>query len=115
MEITWPYIAGFFDGEGNISLTKHGCGNINVNLYQKRRDVLDRITNFLKAHNFDANIYVDKREQHTFRISGGRNASLKFLNSILPYLIVKKTEAQDVIRYFTMFPPMPKGPMINGR
>ena len=115
MNIDWQYIAGFFDGEGNISFSRHGCGSINVNIYQKRRNVLDIIVNFLQQHNIGATIYTDKRNQCTLRVIGGNKASLQFLKSIMPWLIVKKLEAQDIIRFFTLFPRMPKGPMVNGR
>jgi len=42
------------------------------------------------------------------RLLGGRETVRKFLLNILPYLYVKKVQAQDAIRSFALFPFLPK-------
>jgi len=106
--ITWAYIAGFTDGEGTID-SRGGY----MRLYQSKADVLYRIQEFLTEHGIKSTIATRKaRKTNFFVISSESHLQLnsiemlKLLPRLLPFLIVKKTLAQDFIRYKRLFPPM---------
>jgi len=114
--ITWPYIAGFFDGEGNINLPLYGRGSgsprIAIDQTRERgRVLLEGIRSFLDANGIPLSaVYVCRRkvpEKHaehwTLRIQQ-RESSIAFLEAVLPYLHIKKTEAQDIVRFSRLYP-----------
>jgi len=106
MKLTWQYIAGFFDGEGCISVprgSKHTRGSLTCIMYQKRPEVLYKIQEFLTNHGFSCTVAPNQRDQYHLYIKDGLLGNLRFLREIHPYLIVKKVEAQDTLRFFTVF------------
>jgi intein/homing endonuclease len=106
--INWAYIAGFTDGEGTID-SRGGY----MRIYQKQIDVLYRIQEFLKTHGIESTIATRRARKTNFLVIGSEShlqlnsiEMLKLLPKLLPYLIVKKTVAQDFLRYKRIFPPM---------
>jgi len=113
--VTWAYLAGFFDGEGSLgcSQTRGGrIGSFRVTVAQSGReglDVLSRARDFLAAEGVDAYVYsrkatgMGKRPMHYLCISAFHSLR-RFLRGILPYVVVKRVNCQDTMRYLIMFP-----------
>jgi hypothetical protein len=109
--MNWSYIAGFFDGEGCISLQ---TTRMQVSIYQSGsigQSTLEEIQQWLTLEGIDSNLYhrkrfgtLSKKEMWELRISS-RESQLKFLKSIRPYSRIKKILIQDCMRYFIIFPP----------
>jgi len=109
--MNWAYIAGFFDGEGCLSLQ---TTRMNISLYQSGdigRAVLSEMSEWLKGEDIESCLYhrkkftlLSKKELWELRISS-RRSQLLFLRGVLPYARVKRILIQDFIRYYTMFPP----------
>lgn len=99
----WAYIAGFFDGEGYVAVKtyfdKHAgmtVHNAEVRIGQKRRDVLDWI-----SERFPAKIYKTEREGshiHHLVISGNKSVAL-FLTLIQKYVIEKKDQVELILQF----------------
>ena len=80
-----------------------------VILTQTRSQVLYSISEFLNANGINNKIHTQKLKAY----KNGERSDLhiykrehiqKFLGNILPYLIVKKTIAQDALRTMKLFP-----------
>jgi hypothetical protein len=107
--MNWAYIAGFFDGEGNINERGHG-----VFIYQNDLESLNQIAKFLGEQGMRRSKFSVKesgfRKDGTKRCNvlhyGAKREVLIFLNGVLPYLIVKRQRAEDLRRYLILFPPM---------
>jgi len=108
--ITWEYIAGFFDGEGCISIKRRSrkehrhLKRISCNLTQAefQGQVIYRIRDFLLRNKIWNKVYRNE--------TGRKNAILhlhidshiemkKFLTKILPFLIVKRKKALTALAY----------------
>jgi hypothetical protein len=121
-EITWEWLAGFFDGEGSISVTlgKHYgiCARISVTQSGDRgHDVIEGIAAFLLLQGiFPSKIGVrspennplSKLPQYTLAISSRESVDL-FLYKIFPYLKLKNLEAQHAWRTLKIYPKVPHG------
>lgn len=123
MQITWQYLAGFFDGEGSISLTQNksrpNTANYNCIFTQGVDNgaecLFADIQGFLRERGCKS--YVQKRGKTRNRFTNkdifalqimSRPSCKIFLEGVLPYLRVKKTKCQDILRYMNLFPPLPK-------
>ncbi len=123
----YSYIAGFFDGEGCITMamgSSRHCTNPQVKITQADdigRKVLQEIQTFihekdgiksslrLAAPPKDGDSYraLRKKPIWIFNIHSRESVS-RFVKRVFPYLIVKKTKSQDVVRFLTLFPAMPQ-------
>ena len=93
--MTWKYIAGFFDGEGSITHNKKGY---RITISQTNKEVLNNIKNYTGVGNIFKN---SKRRSHwkdswVYYIAKQSDVFL-FLKNILPYLIIKKNEANKTL------------------
>jgi hypothetical protein len=120
--LSWPYIAGFFDGEGNISLGRQKrCGDdaysrgaLRIHITQagdRGKRLLDEIAVFLRDAGITARTGVhfkgDDKHQRSYRLRiDGFRGCIPFLTALFPYLHIKKLEAQDVLRYNRLFPTL---------
>lgn len=90
------YFAGLFDAEGCIGLLNNGAFNISLEMAN------EEIPNLFKER-FGGAIYTRKRKERkqtwTWKINSIASISLNFLNSILPYSIVKKSQLRDLKDY----------------
>lgn len=104
MMIDERYIAGFFDGEGSVVTQQN---RVRISIANTNKEVLEDILKFL---GFGA-IYPDKRKiehknwkQGWFYKTTNNEDSLKFIESIIPYMIIKKEKtivAHDLLlNYF---------------
>lgn len=101
--MTYEYIAGFFDGEGTITDIKVlGNRRIRVAIPQTNFEVLDEIKNFCGYGNI---CNPSKRESHhkdlwIYQVSKIEDMR-SFLESIEPYLIVKRKQANEAISFLS--------------
>lgn len=97
MQITDEYAAGFFDGEGCVRISRVGERyKLQVKISQLDRRPLDLLSN-----KYGGVVYESSRCPY-WEIAS-RQAST-FLSAILPYLIVKKKEAEIAVEFqATMF------------
>lgn len=95
------YLAGFFDGEGYIGLTKRIRRGkyleytVRISIGQNDGATLDWIKD-----NFGGGIFPIKRDG-SFSWIATNQAAYGVLKKILPYLKYKKPQAKVAIRYFT--------------
>ncbi len=85
------YFAGFFDGEGSItmSLNKGKYLRLEVAVSQNTQDVL-----WMHVRAFRGNIYQGQRCLQ-WKLHGAE--AVAFLRTVLPFLIVKRTDATEAI------------------
>jgi len=102
-EIDKAYIAGFFDGEGCISISKYQGKNnrtpvysLQVVIVQKGIDTLAALYNLTKIGTIHSR---DKYHPDTYEWHIPRLDAVDFLTAILPYLRNKKMEAEVAIEY----------------
>ena len=86
------YIAGFFDGEGCICLAKPNktsrSYHLSVSITQNNREILVEIQKL-----FGGGVYPHKVNCYSWQATKKEEA-YNFLSSILPYLYLKKKEAE---------------------
>jgi DNA-directed RNA polymerase subunit RPC12/RpoP len=83
------YFAGFFDGEGFVSITNGG--RVQVGVTQKHPDILYELKNV-----FGGNVFVHDRKFnncHHWKVTDKRGIK-NFLNSVYPFSVVKKKEIE---------------------
>jgi hypothetical protein len=107
--VNWGYVAGFFDGEGNIN-ERHGT----ISIYQNDLHSLNAINQFCISKGIRRPYWLVK--ESGFRRDGAKRCNvlqygskkdiLIFLNGVLPYLIVKRQKAEDVRRFLTLYPAL---------
>src|SRR5258706_1175132 len=118
VKISWEWIAGFFDGEGSIGVYTNNArasGMTTASASQageRGEKVLKEIQVFLAQRDIKSYLGYKKnvriKDVWALRILA-RNSLEPFIRGILPYLRVKKLEAQDVLRFIIAFPPIPQG------
>jgi hypothetical protein len=98
-KITLSYMAGFFDGEGSISILKRKKGDWNISYFlrvsvgQKDGETLGWIRD-----NFGGNVYDVKRDgSFVWAISDSK--AYEFIKLITPYLKYKKPQAELAISF----------------
>lgn len=110
MALSWQYIAGFFDGEGNVRIA-HGTSP-QLSLHQadtRGLKLLSEIKLFLESYGIKCNIHKNKLKtglgKDMYRLyTYNRHGVLTFIRHTMPYLHIKKVECQDIARYLTIFP-----------
>ena len=101
--VDWQYIAGFFDGEGCVSLV-YGAA-----IAQKDRRPLKQIQEFLAEHGIFTTIGNPIRRDQVWYLKIMRKEALKqLLLGIRPWVIVKKQLTEDIWRFLVLFPAMLK-------
>ena len=85
------YLAGFFDGEGSISVSLQQGKHVRIEVACSQNTV-DVLWMYVKA--FKGNIYESSRcyQWKTYGAQG-----VNFLHAILPFLIVKRLDAEEAI------------------
>lgn len=93
------YLAGFFDGEGSISILKRKKGDwnishfIRVSIGQKDGETLDWVKD-----NFGGNVYLVSRDgSYIWAVSD--NKAYEFIKVLTPYLHYKKPQAELAIKF----------------
>lgn len=116
--MTWEYVAGFFDGEGNITIYDYERKRvlapdrittyqekqvkismaqktrIIVNMVQLKNGIIPKINEFLIAEGINSHIHkTDRFDIQRLQFSSRESCKI-FLEKIIPYLFVKKEKAQ---------------------
>jgi hypothetical protein len=110
LQITLEYLAGFFDGEGTFYLGKQFKNNIEypkaqVMVSQSGPEGLKLLEQI--QYQFGGNIYEHlKAGQHkatksAYKLYWNKQEAIKLIQQLLPYLILKKQCARDVLTYLT--------------
>lgn len=101
--MNWDYIAGFFDGEGNINMIKNNqklSYYIQIRLYSSDERVLLEIKNFIEK----GQIYKVKKSSATnfvYELTITNKSDVKFfLENIVDKIIIKKEIANYVLTKF---------------
>lgn len=105
--MNWNYIAGFFDGEGSVSVSYRKSGNLRnviLSITQCQLEVLEQIRDFVGEGKIDVNRHEGSKtwKEHWkpawhFRLSN-RPAVIRFLEKIQSKVIVKKDKNAQVLR-----------------
>jgi hypothetical protein len=112
--ITPEYLAGFWDGEGcfymGMQKAKHPD---NKKLYPKAQVMLSQSgedgLRLLEAvrEQYGGTIYLHlkpgqhKAKKTAYKIWWNKEEAIKLINTLMPYLILKKTQAAEVLQYLT--------------
>lgn len=113
--MTWQYLAGFFDGEGCISIEKVGDGRntyrrvrITIGQSEPQHLVIYAIADFLDDHGLHPRTYVQSYEhmsaakpQHSLRLMRASEVRW-FLEKMLPHLLVKEGQAREAIAFIQL-------------
>ena len=91
------YVAGFFDGEGCISITKNGA--VDVRIINTAHNVLVKLQSVFGGSITERSQRVNKK-QYAYSFYG-ENA-VKFLELVKPYLIEKLPQAETVLEYYEL-------------
>jgi LAGLIDADG-like domain len=121
--MNWGYVAGFFDGEGTFHyVSTHGNLIPYISIAQSGvigRVSLERIKIFLAEHGIESGI--DRKEikggnyqlAYSLRVRKREHVDA-FLRGVFPYLIIKKTKAQDNLRFSKMYGRLKKVASYHG-
>lgn len=92
-EAAW--LAGFFDGEGNITFTQNGSGwtNLRLGLAQNERKELDKV-----RARFGGRVWPVGSRCHHWELTDAPGIRT-FLKFVLPYLRVKKQKAELALEF----------------
>src|ERR1700722_79291 len=121
MTMTWPYIAGFFDGEGCLHAVGPGGaakGRFRVTIAQSEevgRLVLQEMADFMQEQGIYAYVcgHHNRKEQREhpgkrkpmWNLWITQQRSIKmFIEGVFPYLRVKRQRAEDYRRIVIMTP-----------
>ena len=103
MNVTWAYVAGFFDGEGTVLDRLHSTGVRQFSLWfpQTEREVLDHLQEFFESEGIKSTItsyHSGPRQTKRHRL-GIANVSGVYtaLERMYPHLIVKREKAEAMM------------------
>lgn len=91
------YAAGFFDGEGCITISKNGA--VDVRITNTAKNVLVKLQNIFGGAITDRTQRVNKA-QYAYSFYG-ENA-IQFIKTIKPYLIEKLPQAETLLEYYNL-------------
>ena len=95
--MNWNYIAGFFDGEGNIHITKSRV--VRIFIYRNTVEVLEEILYFLEKYNLSCKIKL-RRNRNCYQLQIIKRDSVEiFLSYMIKRCIVKKKKVQEAIQF----------------
>lgn len=110
----FAYLAGLIDGEGSIRMQKTSYKNQNpkympmVSVVNTNREVVDKVSRFLgnsRVFECKGNGQI-KMNKICFKTQkSGLKPLLKQLESLLPFLIIKKKQAELLIKYIKGYNP----------
>lgn len=93
--MNWSYVAGFFDGEGCVSKSNRKTYSVTICQADFQGQVLLDISEFLESEGIGSAIYSagkSIRPCSNLMITNQRSL-LKFLESVLPFIIVKRVKS----------------------
>ena len=97
-KIELAYLAGFFDGEGCISLyTSHGRRYLTVSVSQTNRFILESFRFAFGGQVYEGQKHNGKRD--IWRWTATTKIAAEFLKQIYPFLKLKKGEATIALEF----------------
>jgi hypothetical protein len=98
------YVAGIVDGEGTIGLNEHRNNyyNINITIPNTNLDLLKYIRNVTKLGNISKGLKQKEIHKICYFYRIRKYEAKKFLIIILPYLIIKKRQAELILQYLSL-------------
>jgi hypothetical protein len=103
----WAYVAGLVDGEGSFSLTRSGNSyTLHIDIYTTSKELFDWLG---KTFSF-GQTYLPKRHKqnpkHKDQLRWHVPASFQkfFTESVLPYLVIKRSQAELALEFRKMLP-----------
>lgn len=101
---TWEQVAGYFDGDGSISIsvTRFGFA-IGLAFADNYEPLLEHMASFLQERGFFSTLSLQRTKGKKFwrlRVRR-REDTVNILNSMLPYLDKKHEEARAAVDYLT--------------
>lgn len=112
--MNWSYVAGFFDGEGCIRF-EVGAISPRIRIVQQGKRgklALQKIQTFLIDEGIQCRVEPNgggKRETLWCLYFDGREKVTLFGKKALHFLLVKKSEVQDMLRFLKLYPPLNQG------
>lgn len=93
--MNWDYIAGFFDGEGNVCKVQRGkAATCYLRFANKDRKVLEEIAQFLQVG------YIIRGNKGVFHlVIGNHNKVFRIAEELVKRCVIKKAELEDLIRF----------------
>ena len=93
----YSYLAGFFDGEGNIHIIMSKTHiSIQVRIYNAQREILESIKEFINM----GHIYQKKKTMIYELTIGCKEECKKFLENIYPYSVIKRNQIDYLFKNF---------------
>ena len=97
--IDWGYVAGFFDGEGNLHRDKFKS-TVHLRMDNTSKEVLEKIQIFTGYGQISNRGRQKPHHKDRFRLTVADHSKvLNMLEKMLPYLVVKKPKADQMICY----------------
>jgi len=92
------YVAGFFDGEGCLMISRNG---FNSSIIAQITNSDERVIHYINAL-LPGHIYGQKRygRKKIYRLVWRGEDAIDTIELLLPYLIIKKTMANLVLEYY---------------
>lgn len=117
-ETEWAYLAGLIDGEGCLFISKQQFKQCVYPSYRAHlivgmtnKSVIDYIHSLVDAGNVYFTKSKSEKYMHKYRWEVTANVDIsKILNNILPFLIVKKAEAETMLDFVSSDFTFKKGP-----
>ena len=96
------YLAGFFDGEGCIGIYQSGNKNFHLRTQLVQSESALVTTMFTELHarfggNFRGHFSPNGRSKYNLQLNG--NEAVNFLEAVLPYLTLKRAQAEVAIAW----------------
>jgi intein/homing endonuclease len=109
--ISFEYVAGFFDAEGCVSLVKQKAASDEKSIYgffltprvcvvQKDKKLLEKINEFCSSFGCGGYIKIHSKIKDTYMIAwDGMKRARNILEKITPFLIIKYEEASLILNF----------------
>lgn len=106
MTMNWDYIAGFFDGEGNIVQLNLGYGSYRVSFAQSNKGILVMIADFLEEYGIHTWITYKQPTALTrspsYHLAFSKSTSVRFfLEMIKDRVVVKREQVLETLENLT--------------
>jgi len=97
--MNWSYVAGFFDGEGNLHRLRN-ASTIHLRIDNTSKEVLLEIRKFLRCGTISNRGRQKAHHKDRYRLTVSDHTEIaRILERMMPYLIVKRRNATKMLGY----------------